>query len=167
MLRTNICCYLKCSYNWSNKSISELYGLKKKSVLKRTWTFFFSYQVDIPRTEASFWEDLQELAASQSLSLCRAGWWWWCTEYSFRCLSQGYGALREFSVVSAIWAWVAPLQENSKPHLVDIQGSYHHSSVPQLAKISISSFAVPWRTVNAYPLFLWDFSLSTPHCLGS
>jgi hypothetical protein len=46
---------------------------KKKICVEKDLDIFFSYQVDIPRTEASFWEDLQELAASQSLSLCRAG----------------------------------------------------------------------------------------------
>ena len=54
MLRTNICCYLKCSYNWSNKSISELYGLKKKSVLKRTWTFFFFIPSRYPPYRSQF-----------------------------------------------------------------------------------------------------------------
>lgn len=142
---------------------------KKKICFGKDLDFFFSYQVDIPHTEASFWDNLQDCSFSepvlmQGRAMVMMHWiFLQMPERRPQCLEGIFC----FSVVSAIWDWVPPLQENSKPHLVDVQGSYHNSSVPQLAKISISGFAAPWRNANAYPLYLWDFFLSTPHCLGS
>lgn len=80
---------------------------------------------------------------------------------------QGYSAPRASSIVSSILGWTLPPQQNPEPHLVGVQASYHHSSMPYLANISISSLLLHSEMLMPTLSSPGDSSLSTLYCLDN
>lgn len=147
MLTSSICSY---DLMFRATNLYQNFMDKKRNLLWKGIGHLFQNKGDIRFTEASLWADIQELAASSEpvLTLDKGTVHW----ILLQVLEQILLCPKAFSVVSAILGWALPPRENSKPHLVDVQASCRHSSIPQLAKISISNLAAPLRNVNANPL---------------